>query len=270
MSEMHQNDESASIPDSTEAVRRIGIGSSGTCPLAVRWENVEDSWFWLDMRIGDDLLLTAGCPDPYPDMIEWVERCCDDWKPQTWYWDSEDECYLFTYIRISDFLRVESLKWGTAPVLAWSGKVTITDLHRAFYQGFMAFVQGDEFEPLLWCSYTVREWLDWFVGDRAGELVAGWLIEDSSRFAKDLEAILSCDSRWRSEQFPGIDDLKSSRIGWREYQTYPIQVKIPDGWDLAATEERRSILDALLARNLGVTVQPPPLLPKCRFCRILG
>jgi hypothetical protein len=233
----------------------------GNSVLVVRWENVEDSWAWLDMRVGKDLLLLGGCPDPYPDMIDWVERCCTKGaSPQTWFWDSEDIYYLFTYIRMAGFLRIEELNWNKEPVLQWSGSVTIKELHRAFYQGFMDFAASDEFEPLLWCSYTLQEWLEWFLGDRAQELVKDWLQADARRIDEELQSILSCDRSWRERRFPGIEPLASKRTEWRKWQYFSSRYHPPQGWDLASPVERPSRLDDLLQEDMGDVMTTPPRL----------
>ncbi len=169
-------------------------------PFRIEWTNPEVGW--LDaVLIGETRFgISAGCFDPFPDMIEWVRRCNMERSPQSFLWDAERAQFAFTYDRPRQHLRIENVESGEMPKIVWDGFVSLGDLNKAFYSDFWRHIEAPEFSELQWFGLT------------SGEILGRW--QDVSR----LEDMLVTLDRDLYEQFWDKFNGLILEVEWGCYQ----------------------------------------------------
>jgi len=228
-------------------------------PLMVRWENVYESWGWLDMRIGTHAYLQAGYADPFPGLMKWVEECCARGRTHSYHWDSEGDQFLFTYMFGPGYLRIEHMTCELKePQVVWAGYVSRKGLCRAFYRGLMDFGESREFDAVRWCRVSLREWADRLSGGSFETVEDAWLDCTAWQIDAHLDRIdffeLYKDEEYFDEanrpRFPGVDCIPA-HAPKPEFQWTRNLITLDPGWDAASREERKEMLKRFLALEVG-------------------
>lgn len=224
----------------------IGVGG----PFHVRWENVTDSHGWLDMRVGSLAHLMAGDPDPYPELVRWVEECCVEQKSASFHWDSDGFEFLICHVSSCHYLRVEEITSLARPVTVWAGHVTPKELCGGFYQGLLRFAESLEFDAARWCLIPLGEWVEWLARRPIDDLVAAWIKCSSKQIWNHFEELFEyAEGRNQGQEmrFPGIPshDAFLCRVQTREMILAP-------RWDEALQEERQGLLKEFLSQMMGL------------------
>lgn len=243
-------------------MRLLSIARSAppTPPFHVEWCNAEVGWFDATLVGEKRFGISAGINDPFPDMLEWVRRCCTDHLPQSFVWNNESIDFLFTYYGQSQYLRVEELTWNTLPEIAWDGLVSLTDLRKAFYLDFMDHIESPAFSELEWFLIPAGEILGRF--QEIPQLVESLVALDRTQYEKfwndfnglilDVENELY-DKSLRSEAFRKnvlilCGDLSSERF---VSSMSPSQLHRAEGWETAPPDTRREIVQYSLQELHG-------------------
>lgn len=161
---------------------------------------------WLDFEV---LPLTAGwrvsathLNDPFPAMIEWLERIIKGRETAIWQVDGESTSTVFVYLPSAYSI------FNTAPegLLAlqytsdgwrsgfWRG--TPDEIVQAFYPAFRAYVEGADYDPMEWETVFAEDGhseLGSWDGSRLKLLVSPEL---AAVLHKDLAVQLELDLHW--------------------------------------------------------------------------
>lgn len=250
----------------------LEIDRPETPPFRIAWADPEVGWLDATLIGENRFELSAGCYDPFPDMLDWVRRCCSDRLPQSFVWNTEHVEYLFTYYWQSQYLRVEEIVWNELPKVAWDGFVSLKDLRKNFYLDFMAHVEAIDFPELEWFQISMGEILGRFqdVPAFVRSLVA-LNRESYEKFWNDFRDLLQsldwghCDRSLRGEAFriemtklcdlPNISTYRSMAAACsHRYQA--------ENWDSASSEKRHSIVLDAMEECFGDRSCPDPCYPR--------
>lgn len=243
-------------------------------PFRVEWGDPQMGWIDATLIGETRFEISAGCYDPFPDMIEWVRRCNMEPLPQSFLWDSERTQFLFTYERAGQHLRVEDVESGEKPNLVWGGFVSLEDLNNAFYRDFRRHIESPEFSELEWFGLT------------AGEILGRW--QDLSRLE---DMLVTLDRRvyerfW--DKFNGLilevewgcfqGSLRSEAFGKKLAELCapggPRNCSVgsatgirhqAEGWDSLPQDERRAVFQGDLGAHHGhnqISASDYPRIPE--------
>lgn len=243
-------------------------------PFRIEWGTPVAGWIDAALVGESRFELSAGCYDPFPNMIGWVRRCNMEQWPQSFLWDAERAQFLFTYYWSGQYLRIEEVKWEEKPEQVWEGFVSLQDLNKAFYRDFWRHIEAPEFAELEWFGLT------------ASEILGRW--QDVSRLEDRLVKL----DRGVYEQFWNKFNGLILEVEWGCFQGHlrgeafgkklaelcvpggPVECSVgsassnrhkAEGWDSLSLVERRAVIQSDLGAYHGynqISASDYPRIPE--------